>query len=193
MFEERINRTVALRDLRVLSALVKIQLTPELEAKFITKFNLKYNQIKKKIATKETFKKSQQAKIDFIDWIKDQLDQVIAFLKDFKDEENLDEKIGNLGYGFGLFLGILEYGISSPLMVEWEYLGDSILLAEGIEKKADAMMLELQRVNKNILLKNISGRANNLSRKSKAKRADFGLAYHTLVNIAGALQTKDLG
>ncbi len=193
MFEDRRNRSIALRDLRTIFSLLKIDLTPELEAKFITKYDLKYNQVKKKVVVKEGFKKTQQAKITFIDRINDLLDQAIAFVKEFKDEEEINERIGDLGYGFGLLLGIIQFGISSPMMVEWEYLGDGILLAESIEKKCDGIMVELQKANKNIVLKGISERANYLSGKNKAKRSDIGLAYHTLVNIAGALQTKNLG
>ena len=193
MFEHRTDRNVALRDLRSLFSLLKIELTPGLEAKFITKFDLKYNQVKNKVVVRESYKKTQQAKIFFIDWIKDLLDQVIGFSHDFKNEEVIGERVGSLGYAFGLLLGIIEYGVSSPMMVEWEYLGDSILLAEEIERKIDAMMVELQRVNKKVVLQNISQRASSLSARHKAKRADFGLAYHTLLNIAGALVTKDLG
>ena len=193
MFEDIRNRRIALRDLRAIFSLLKIDLTPELEAKFITKYDLKYNQVKNKVVVKEGFKKTQQAKINFIDWINDLLDQTIAFVKEFKDEEEINERIGSLGYGFGLLLGTIQWGISSPMMVEWEYAGDAILLAESIEKKYDGIMVELQRANKNIVLKGISERANYLSGKHKAKRGDNGFAYLTLVNIAGALQTKNLG
>ncbi|MDP3734796.1 MAG: hypothetical protein Q8R37_06205 [Nanoarchaeota archaeon] len=192
MFEDRINRNVALNDLKTVFSLLKIELTPELEAQFITKFNLKYNQVKNKIAVKEGLTKSEAAKEAFIDGINERLDQAIAFLEEFKDEEKIDKRIGSLGYAFGLILGTIQYGVSSSMMVQWEYSGDSIPLVEGIEKKFDAVMVELQRANKNIILKRISERANYLSKKHKAKRDDYGLAYNALIHIAGALQTKNI-
>ncbi len=194
MFENRKNRIAALKDGKEIFFHLNINLTAELEAKFLDEFNKKYKYIKKDSAVRGRFVGTESAKTDFISGMDWKLDLTQAGFDGFSNHhptlDPIENLVGSLGNGLGGILGIIQFWVYSPMMVQSENVGMLASFSEQLKKRMTKLMAILQKENKSIVLKNISNRADDLSKECRSNKRSKGLAYGVLVHIAAAFQTK---
>lgn len=186
----RKNKNAALFEAENILKKLEIELDNKLKAILISKFWRSYELTRNKILVKEKSIATVQAKIDFIDWVKTQLDLSIYDLEQFKDKNKVEEKVKDLGSCFGILMSILNFGITSRFLIQWKYDGESFDLINEILIKFEEIMRLLHQLDPKITLLKFSERINEIIKTKKVKKGDHNLAKEILIRVATELATK---
>ncbi|MBT3298383.1 hypothetical protein HN385_05640 [archaeon] len=186
----RKNKNAAISDAEKIFETMKIDFNNELKAEFIYKFWTNYKLTQNKILVKETSLPTEAAKLEFIDWIDNKLNYAISDIKEFKDEKDIKDKVNNLATGLGIITSILQFGITSKFLVQWEFSGEYENLVNKILNKFEAIMILLHQIDSKIALTNLSERAQMIMKSKRSIKSEHNIAREILINVAIELATK---
>jgi hypothetical protein len=180
MFEKRKNRNVAKKDFLQILESMKLESSKKVEGEFVASFDKWFDTYEDTLIKTELVVKPPNRNKKFSEKVDEILHSCLIHFEDYVAYKKPEE----LGQGFGMFMAVIQYGVTGKYFDSSEGQGYDQFYKSTIES-VNGIMVLIHKLSKSVQLKYIAERINVISKENKKN-----LKMNPYINLLSEIQAS---